>query len=123
MRRLVLTALFVIPMGCTAGPNYTRPIVSVPDSYRQPYSTASSQQAESLGDEKWWDVFQDAGLQQLIRTAIENNYDVRIAASRVLQARAQLGITRAGQFPSVNAGAGIINQRATSQQSGSVQTA
>jgi multidrug efflux system outer membrane protein len=123
MRRLILTALFIIPTGCTVGPNYMRPIVSVPDSYRQPYSPTPSQQAESLGDEKWWDVFQDADLQQLIRTAIENNYDVRIAASRVLQARAQLGITRAGQFPSVNAGADIIKQRAKSQQSGSVQTA
>jgi multidrug efflux system outer membrane protein len=123
MRRLILTALFIIPMGCTVGPNYTRPIVSVPDSYRQPYSATPSQQAESLGDEKWWDVFQDAGLQQLIRTALENNYDVRIAASRVLQARAQLGITSANQFPSVNAGADIIKQRAKSQQSGSVQTA
>jgi multidrug efflux system outer membrane protein len=123
MRRLILFALFVIPVGCTVGPNYKRPIVSVPDSYRQPYSPTSSQAAQSLGDEKWWDVFQDADLQQLIRTALENNYDLRIAASRVLQARAQLGITRAGQFPSVSADASIIKQRATSPQLGSDQTA
>jgi outer membrane protein, multidrug efflux system len=123
MRRLILIALFVIPMGCTVGPNYQRPTVSIPDSYRQPYSPPSSQSVQSLGDEKWWDVFGDPDLQQLIRTALENNYDVRIAASRVLQARAQLGITRAGQFPSVSAGADIIKQRANSAQLGSVQTA
>jgi outer membrane protein TolC len=58
---------------------------------------------ESPGDEKWWGVFQDPVLQQLIRTALEQNYDLRIAASRVLQAQAQLGITRANQFPTVSA--------------------
>ena len=58
----------------------------------------------SLGDQKWWDVFQDPQLQQLIRTALQQNYDVRIAATRVLEAQAQVGITRAGQFPTVNGG-------------------
>jgi multidrug efflux system outer membrane protein len=65
----------------------------------------------SLGDEKWWDVFQDPELQSLIRTALKNNYDVRIAASRVLQAQAQLGITRADQFPTLNAGGDIASQQ------------
>ena len=64
---------------------------------------------QSLGDEKWWDVFQDPELQGLIRTALKNNYDVRIAATRVLQAQAQLGITRADQLPSVSAGGNITS--------------
>jgi len=64
-----------------------------------------------LGDEKWWDVFQDKELQGLIRTALKNNYDVRIAATRVLQAQAQLGITRADQLPSLSAGGNITSQR------------
>jgi outer membrane protein, multidrug efflux system len=67
--------------------------------------------SEPLGDEKWWDVFQDPVLQQLIRTAIEQNYDLRIAASRVLQAQAQVGITRANQFPTVSAGAEAFSER------------
>ena len=66
---------------------------------------------QSLGDEKWWDVFQDPDLQSLIRTALKNNYDVRIAATRVLQAEAQLGITRADQFPTVTGGGNITSQQ------------
>ena len=65
----------------------------------------------SLGDEKWWEVFQDKELQELIRTALQNNYDVRIAAARVLEAQAQLGITRADQLPSLGVGGNITSIR------------
>ena len=68
-------------------------------------------QAASLGDEKWWTVFQDPQLQALIREALSQNYDVRIAATRVLQAQAVLGITRADQFPTITGGASSSNQR------------
>jgi multidrug efflux system outer membrane protein len=64
-----------------------------------------------LGAEKWWDVFEDKELQSLIRTALKNNYDVRIAAARVLEAQAQLGITRADQFPSLSAGGNVNSVR------------
>jgi multidrug efflux system outer membrane protein len=116
----------VILTGCAVGPNYKRPAVNVPAVYRQPAQDATTSTnapvqaapavntqnaAASLGDEKWWEVFQDKELQGLIRTALKNNYDVRIAAARVLQAQAQLGITRADQLPSVNAGADIASQR------------
>ena len=67
----------------------------------------------SLGDEKWWEVFQDKELQSLVRTALRNNYDVRIAAAHVLEAQAQLGITRADQFPTLGGGAGIASQRSS----------
>ena len=81
----------------------------------QPADKASQQTAQSaepsFGDQKWWEVFQDPQLQQLIRTAVQNNYDVRIAATRILEAQAQLGITRADQLPSVGAGASAVNQR------------
>jgi outer membrane protein, multidrug efflux system len=70
----------------------------------------------SFGDQKWWEVFQDAQLQQLIRTALEQNYDVRIAATRILQAQAQLGITRADQLPTINAGASAVNERVPKQK-------
>jgi len=67
--------------------------------------------AESLGDQKWWEVFQDKRLQDLIQTALQQNYDVRITATRILEAQAQLGITRADQLPTVNAEAQAVNQR------------
>jgi multidrug efflux system outer membrane protein len=114
--------------GCTVGPNYKRPTVNVPGVYRESAAAApASAEAKSeptqtepaktelatssLGDEKWWEVFQDPQLQSLIRTALKNNYDVRIAASRVLQAQAQLGITRADQFPTLSAGGDIASQQ------------
>jgi multidrug efflux system outer membrane protein len=92
------------------GPNYKRPAIDAPGVYRGD-SRSPIASSESLGDEKWWEVFQDPALQQLIRTALQQNYDVRIAASRVLQAQAQLGITRAGQFPTVSAGAQAFSER------------
>jgi outer membrane protein, multidrug efflux system len=116
---------------CAVGPNYKRPTVDVPVTYRdatadasgrpnaQPdqakprqttaESSAQSSSVQSLGNEKWWEVFQDPELQSLIRAALKNNYDVRIAATRVLQAQAQLGITRADQLPSVNAGGNVTS--------------
>jgi outer membrane protein, multidrug efflux system len=117
--------LAIVLTGCTVGPNYKRPAVNVPTVYRQPAedaattpsATKSSEQtapaasAASLGDEKWWEVFEDKELQGLIRTALKNNYDVRIAATRVLQAQAQLGITRADQLPSLSAGGNITSQQ------------
>jgi len=66
--------------------------------------------SESLGDQKWWEVFQDKQLQDLIHTALQQNFDVRIAATRILEAQAQLGITRADQLPTIGAGAGANNQ-------------
>jgi multidrug efflux system outer membrane protein len=120
-----LTALLFVTAltGCTVGPNYKRPTVDVPGAYRgapplqggqqQPAGNAPQQSSapaeQSLADQKWWNVFQDPQLQELIRTALKQNYDLGIAATRILQARAQLGITRANQFPTVNAGAGALN--------------
>ncbi|HXJ86650.1 MAG TPA: efflux transporter outer membrane subunit [Candidatus Binatia bacterium] len=96
--------------GCTLGPKYKRPAAPVPDTFRGSVPGGPTT-AQSLGDEKWWTVFQDAQLQALIREALTQNYDVRIAAARVLQAQAVLGITRADQFPTISAGASAINNR------------
>jgi multidrug efflux system outer membrane protein len=111
---------------CSVGPNYKRPAVNAPASFRgiSPAEEPSSAPAPasspggsdrsataSLGDEKWWEVFQDKELQELIRTALENGYDVRIAATRILQAQAQLGITRADQLPSLGVGANVTAVR------------
>ena len=108
----LLVGLAVVAGGCTVGPDYKRPVVNVPDAYRAlPADQADSTDLASFGDQKWWEAFQDETLQLLIRTALEQNYDVRIAAVRILQAGAQLGITRADQFPTVTAGATTLNER------------
>jgi outer membrane protein TolC len=75
-----------------------KPTVAVPPTYRglAPDGTAQTETA-TVGDKKWWDIFQDEQLRTLIRTALQQNYDLRIAASRILEAKAQLGITRADQ--------------------------
>jgi len=93
------------------GPKYKRPPVTVPGTYRGLAPDGGPQTAASLGDEKWWEVFQDPQLQGLIREALSQNYDVRIAATRVLQAQAVLGITRADQFPTITGGASSSNER------------
>jgi outer membrane protein, multidrug efflux system len=103
------TALLVLA-GCTVGSNYRRPAVAVPADYRNQVPDQPAT-ATSLGDEKWWDVFHDPELQTLIRAALEKNYDVRIAASAILQAQEQLTITRSNQFPSVNGQASFTSER------------
>jgi outer membrane protein, multidrug efflux system len=110
MRTYASLAFGLLLAGCMVGPNYQRPPIDAPGVYRDDRQTSIAS-AESLGNENWWEVFQDPVLQQLIRTALEQNYDLRIAASRVLQAQAQLGITRANQFPTVSAGAEAFSQR------------
>ena len=133
MRKLIpFFFLTLFTTACAVGPNYRRPKVDVPGEYRgvslpeaeqpqpgqqgsqpsgNPAQQASTPAEQSLGDQKWWEVFQDPQLQELIRTALKQNYDVRIAAARIMEARAQLGITRADQLPTVNAGAAGLNDR------------
>src|ERR1039458_7654721 len=101
-KTVALLLVVLLTAGCAVGPNYKRPSVDVPGTYRGATpQEAAPPAAESLGDEKWWEVFQDQELQGLIRTALQQNYDVRIAATRILEAQAQVGITRSNQFPAV----------------------
>jgi multidrug efflux system outer membrane protein len=107
----ILLLLLLLP-GCTVGPNYQRPKTDIPGEYRgAPATVPGAPSSESLGDVKWWNVFQDEQLQSLIRTALKQNYDVRIAAERVLAAQAQLRITRSGQYPSAGVGVGGTTER------------
>jgi multidrug efflux system outer membrane protein len=106
MMRRAAFALALAASACTVGPNYKRPVAQLPEAYRAAAPTgALAADQPSLGDQKWWEVFQDEHLQELIRTALRQNFDVRIAAARVAEARAQLGITRADQFPQVDGSA------------------
>jgi multidrug efflux system outer membrane protein len=88
------------------GPNYARPTVAVPASFRAPEPLPQTQ-AASFADLKWFEVFRDEKLQELIRTALERNYDLRDAVARVEEARANLGITRSNQLPQFSAGGAL----------------
>jgi multidrug efflux system outer membrane protein len=103
----VLVALIVLLMvGCRVGPDYKRPAVDVPASYRQTLAPdiAPASAAPSIADEQWSTVFQDLVLKQLIQEALANNLDLRITAQRVLEAQAQVGIARSQQLPSIGGG-------------------
>jgi multidrug efflux system outer membrane protein len=97
--------------GCVAGPNYRRPAVDVPQSYHGPDNTTQADTLESLGNAAWWTVFQDTELQNLIRLALAQNFDLRLAANRVLQASQSVIIARADQFPTVAGGLSVSGLR------------
>lgn len=98
-------SVLTLMVGCRVGPNYVRPPVTAPEVYRgADEASVSSADQESVGDRKWAQVFHEPELQDLVRTALENNYDVRITAQRVLEAQAQLRIIRSQQFPTVSVG-------------------
>ncbi len=87
------------------GPKYTRPQAPVPPSFRGvDNAEVSSDPSASLGDKQWSQVFHEPELQELLKTALANNYDVRIAAQRVLEQQAQVRITRSQQFPQISVG-------------------
>ncbi len=97
----------LLAVGCKVGPDYKRPAIDVPGSYRQAFAPdiASASPAPSIADAQWTTVFQDSTLQRLIQEALANNLDLRIAAQRVLEAQAQVGIARSQQLPSISGGA------------------
>ncbi len=121
-------ALIATIAGCKVGPNYKRPAVNTTASYRGALAPdiAPTTNATPLGAQKWDTVFTDPVLQQLIAEALKNNYDVKIAADRVLEQQAQVGITKAAQYPTLNVGAaydalglpsGLLNSVNTSSNS------
>jgi multidrug efflux system outer membrane protein len=88
--------------GCMVGPNYHRPAVQTPTAYRNLSENPQVQaQVASYADLPWWQVFQDPQLQELIRTALKQNYDLQIATERINAARAQVAVTRSSLFPQV----------------------
>jgi multidrug efflux system outer membrane protein len=100
-----LGSLLILMVGCRVGPNYFRPPVTAPEVYRgADEASVSTTDQETLGDQKWAQVFCEPELQDLIRTALESNYEVRIAVQRVLEAQAQLRIAHSQQFPTVSVG-------------------
>ena len=98
-------SLSLLLCGCNVGPKYTRPQVPAPPAYRGADDAPVTSDAQnSLGDQKWADVFHEPELQALIQKALTNNFDLRIAAQHVLEAEAQVRITRSQQFPQITVG-------------------
>ena len=104
--RLVVVALLG---GCAIGPDYKRPSVAEPPTFRG----QATAEASSLADEPWWEVFRDPVLKGLIQEALSRNYDVRIAAARVQEAQAILRVARSDLYPSLDYSGGVSRSNAT----------
>jgi outer membrane protein, multidrug efflux system len=100
--------------GCAVGPDYQRPRVADPGAYRTAASdTNAPASTNSFADLGWWQVFQDPQLTAYLGEALTNNWDIQIAAARVLQAEAALRIARSQFFPTINAGGDLVTSRAS----------
>ena len=107
MRRLLKVALLAFLLtGCTVGPKYKKPTFQPPPTF---YTEAQAS-SDSIADLGWWDLFKDPVLQGLIREAFNNNYDLKLAVSRVEQERALLGVTRSQYYPQVGYDGNISGQ-------------
>jgi len=115
-------SLLMLSAGCAVGPKYQRPEYPVPASHRSEAAlpAAPAAAAPMLGDVKWFDLFQDEQLQELIRTALKDNYDVRIAAQRILAAQAFITVEKSGLYPSLNAEFSADQQRGVNRGLSSV---
>jgi outer membrane protein, multidrug efflux system len=111
MRRLAcLPLLFALALtGCLVGPKYKRPVTAPPDTF---YTDANPPQSNSVADLAWWELFQDPVLQDLIKEALKNNYDVQLATARIEEARGQYGIAQSVFYPQIGYGASVSGQRA-----------
>ena len=100
-RWIPLAVAFILVTGCAVGPDFKDPVVAAPDAYR-----TQVMPPEAIDDLRWWASFDDPLLYDLVTTALENNRDIKIAVSRIEQARATVGFTRADQYPRVDGEAG-----------------
>ena len=98
----LVCAVGCLAAGCMVGPDYKRPELAVPTVYRGADAGARAAGAASFGDLAWWSLFPDPDLQTLIRTALAQNYDLRIAVARILQAQSRVTIARSQEFPTVD---------------------
>jgi multidrug efflux system outer membrane protein len=109
-------AAVALLFGCAVGPDYKRPATGTPEAFRIAESdTNQPAGTNSFGDLGWWDAQDDPQLAEYIAEALTNNWDIKIAAARVLQAEASARITRSQYFPTVNAGGDLYTSR-TSQK-------
>ena len=110
----VAVVLCTFLTGCAVGPNYKRPSVQVPAQYRQPSPAPGTPRNGSLADVAWASLFRDDVITNLVKTALAQSQDLKAASERVLEARAQLGITRSQLAPQITASAGFTAARTSS---------
>jgi outer membrane protein, multidrug efflux system len=117
-RSLSAILLSIISFGCMVGPKYRRPAVQTPPAYRDlPENPQVQAQTASYADLPWWQVFQDPKLQELIRTALKQNYDLQLATERINAARAQVTVTRSSLFPQVGGNGNFSGGKENQEQS------
>src|SRR5215510_8143245 len=97
--------------GCMVGPNYHAPQVPVPATWSAGHLGGAAGQAAVTT--QWWTTFQDALLESLIARAVQANLDLRTAAARVREARAQRGVTAADLWPTLHVSGSYTRQRAS----------
>jgi multidrug efflux system outer membrane protein len=112
MRLLLPVLALAMLSGCVMGPNYNRPKISMPGEFRG--APAGPNASASIAETKWQDLFPDPVLNQMVSRALLNNFDLAIAAERIEQARAQLGIVRANQLPFLDVQSGLTANRSSS---------
>jgi multidrug efflux system outer membrane protein len=117
-RLIIVLLLATLVTACTVGPKYQRPSVQSPPVYRGLADPARQPDPQTLADMKWFEVFKDDKLQELIRAALVSNYDLREAVARVDEARANYGITRSDQFPTIAGSSDVTIERIS--RSGSI---
>jgi outer membrane protein, multidrug efflux system len=101
-RTLLLCAVGCMAAGCTLGPNYTRPDLALPPAYRGADAAPPAAGAETFGAMQWSSVFPDPDLQALIRTALAQNFDLRVAVQRILLAQSQVTVAGSLPYPTVD---------------------
>ena len=115
---LIVIVVSAMLFGCMVGPNYHRPAVQTPNSFRDLAGNPQLQaQTASYADLPWWQVFQDPKLQELIRMALKQNYDLQLATERINAARAQLAVTRSSLFPQVSGNGNFSGGKENQEQS------
>jgi multidrug efflux system outer membrane protein len=115
MSKRLCVAAAALLAGCAVGPDYQRPSLDVPAQYRDvaPTTPDTTGDTPSLGDSGWWEVYSDANLQALLSTALQNNFDVKIAVARIDEARAQLGSARLEYLPQLSVDASAARAKAS----------
>jgi len=119
IKRLIGTVLVSSFLcSCAVGPKYRRPVVQTPNTFRELSENPQIQaQSASYADLPWWQVFKDPKLQELIRTALKQNYDLQLATERINAARAQIAVTRASLFPQLSGNANFNGGKENIEQS------
>lgn len=111
MNKTLLSAIIVLFFaGCAVGPDYTRPAIDTPGTWR-----FEEKEAKDLANTAWWDQFGDPVLDELIRTALKENYDLRIATARVEEYVGRYWVGRSGLFPQIGADASAGRNRVSEE--------